>query len=146
MHRPRPSPATFGSEKMKILIIILDVLVVGWLFMMTPIVDSVVTRHASMRLAELAKAGVVNYDALVEFQKMNKNVFQGTGYSFAGRWLTHKHPHSGWLIAPAGVLLAVNGIYLAVLTIRRRNEKLKAEQSAAPPPLSPRTGPSEGGR
>jgi hypothetical protein len=130
---------------MKILIIILDVLVIGWLFMMTPIVDSVVTRHASMRLAELAKAGVVNYDALVDFQKMNKNEFQGTGYPFAGRWLTQKHPHSGWLIAPAGVLLAVNGLFLAVLTIRRRKQKIKAEQSAAPLPPAP-AGPSEGAR
>lgn len=130
---------------MKILIIILDVLVIGWFFMMTPIVDSVVTRHASMRLAELAKAGVVNYDVLVDFQKMNKNEFQGTGYPFAGRWLTQKHPHSGWLIAPAGVLLAVNGIYLAVLTIRRRREKMKVEESAAPLPSAP-SGPSEGAR
>ena len=131
---------------MKILIIILDVLLVGWLFMMTPVVDSVVTRHASMRLAELAKAGVVNYDALVEFQKMNVNEFQGTGYPFAGRWLTQKHPHSGWLIAPAGVLLAFNGLYLVALTMRRRKQNMKAEQSAAPLPPTPRTGPSEGVR
>ncbi len=116
---------------MKMLIVILDVLVIGWLFMMTPIVDSVVTRHASMRLAELAKAGVVNYDALVEFQKMNMSEFKGTGYPFAGRWLTQKRPHSGWLIAPAGILLAINGLYLAALTIRRKRET-EPEHPAAP--------------
>jgi len=122
---------------MKILIIILDVLVIGWLFMMTPIVDSVVTRHASTRLAELAKAGVVNDEALVEFQKINKNEFQGTGFAFAGRWLTQRHPHSGWLIAPAGVLLSINGLYLAVLTFRRKR-KMGAEHpvgTASPPEI-----------
>ena len=116
---------------MKMLIVILDVLLIGWLFMMTPIVDSVVSRHASTRLAELAKAGVVNYDALVEFQKMNKNEFQGTGYPFAGRWLTQRHPHSGWLIAPAGILLAINGLYLAALVFRRKR-KMGAEHPVAP--------------
>ena len=110
---------------MKILIIILNLIMVGWLFMMTPVVDASVARYASMRMGELGKAGVVNYDALLEFQKMNKNEFQGTGMPFAGRWLTRRHPHSGLLIAPAGVLLTFNGIYLVALLIRRNKKEVE---------------------
>jgi hypothetical protein len=105
---------------MKILIIMLNGLMLAWLMIMSPIMDAAAVKHATSGIQELMKAGAVDHDALLRFQEMNKNEFQGIGVQFIGRWLTRKQTHSELLIIPPGCVLMHNGLYLIGVMMKRR--------------------------
>ena len=104
---------------MKLLIAILNLAMIGWLLLVTPIARVGMGADAGSRIAQLDRAGVINQDKLVEFQKLTQAAFRPENRKSLGGWLIRDKAYTGFLLIPCGLLLAINAIYLVIARFQK---------------------------
>ena len=123
------SPDPFAQHEIKLILVILNVGMIGWLLLATPIVRVATGVNAGSKIAELDRAGVINQDKLIEYQKQTQAPFRPDNRKSIGGWLIRDNAYVEMLLLPCGILMTINTIYLLVASIR--NEKHKTAKRVA---------------
>ena len=105
---------------MKLILATLNVVMVGWLLLVTPIVQVGAGVSTASKYAELSQAGVINQDKMTEYQKQTKAPFQPDNTKSIGGWLTKDNAYVEMLLLPCGLLVAVNAYYLLAAASKRK--------------------------
>lgn len=79
-------------------------------------------------IAQLDRAGVINQDKLIEYQRQTQAPFRPENRKSIGGWLFRNNAYTGMLLIPCGILLAINTIYLFTASLRKENNS-----SVSPP-------------
>jgi len=111
---------------MKLILAILNVVMIGWLLLVTPIVRVAAGVNAGSKISELDRAGAINQNKLIEYQKQSQAPFRSENRKSIGGWLIRDNAYVEMLLLPCGILMTINTIYLLVASIRK--EKRVANQ------------------
>ena len=105
---------------MKLIIATLNVIMVGWLLLTTPIVQVGAGVGTASKYAELSQAGVINQDKMSEYQKQTKAPFRPDNIKSIGEWLAKDNAYVEMLLLPCGLFFAVNALFLLAATSKRK--------------------------
>ena len=116
---------------MKLILAILNVLMIGWLLLATPIVRVAAVVNAGSKYSELDSAGVINQAKLTEYQKQTQAPFRPDNRISIGGWLARDNAYTEMLLLPCGIFLTMNTVYLLVASLKRKknnsaNKRLEA--------------------
>lgn len=94
---------------------------IGWLLAITPICESQLVRSAGLALRELNRVGVINTNALAEFQRSRPMDFPNDNMMLVGKWMTKGQALTALAVLPAGIVIMVNVIGLVLICFRKKN-------------------------
>ena len=105
---------------MKLILDILNIPMIGWLHLVTPIVRVAAGVNTGSKYAELDRAGVINQERLNEYQKQTHTPFRPDNRKSIGEWLAQDNAYTETHLLPCGLLLTMNTIYRLVASLKKK--------------------------